>query len=157
MSFMAFLLAIAIGIIAGLRSMTAPAAVSWAAHLKWIDLHNSKLAFMGSSAATYILSALAVAELVADKLPKTGKRTAAGPLIARIVTGALSGAALCAAANSSSLVGAVLGAVGALAGTFGGYQIRHRLVEGLKVPDFIIAIIEDIVAVGAAFLIVSRI
>jgi uncharacterized membrane protein len=157
MTLMAFILAIAIGIIAGLRSMTAPAAVSWAAHLNWINLHNSKLAFFGSSAATYILSALAVAELVADKLPKTGKRTAAGPLMARIVTGALSGATLCVAANVSAVLGAILGAIGALAGTFGGYQIRHRLVEGLKVPDFIIAIIEDIIAVGGAFLIVSRI
>ena len=30
-----------IGVIAGLRSLTAPALVSWAAHLGWLDLRGS--------------------------------------------------------------------------------------------------------------------
>jgi uncharacterized membrane protein len=154
---MVFLLAIAIGIIAGLRSLTAPAAVSWAAHLKWFDLHNSKLSLMSSSVTTYILSALAIVELVMDKLPTTPNRTSPGPLIARIVTGALSGATLCVGANVSAVLGAIFGIIGAVIGTFGGYQIRHRIVEGLKVPDFVIAIIEDIIAIGGAFLIASRV
>ena len=37
-----FALAVGIGIVAGLRSLTAPALVSWAAHLGWLDLHGSK-------------------------------------------------------------------------------------------------------------------
>ena len=62
-------LAFGIGIVAGLRSMTAPAAASWAARLGWIHLGGSHLAFMGSLVAVWTLSILALGELVNDKLP----------------------------------------------------------------------------------------
>jgi uncharacterized membrane protein len=42
-------LMLAIGVIAGLRSMTAPAAVSWATHLGWLTLPNSHLALLGAT------------------------------------------------------------------------------------------------------------
>ncbi len=70
--------------------------------------------------------------------------------------GVLCGAAVGIAAGQSYAVGAVLGVVGALIGAFCGYQIRHRLVAGLKVPDFVIAILEDVVAIGGGLLLVSR-
>ena len=70
----AFVLALGIGIVAGLRSLTAPAVVAWGAHLSWLNLHGSPLAFMGSTAAVAILSVLAVGELIADKLPMIPKR-----------------------------------------------------------------------------------
>ena len=70
-----------IGVIAGLRSLTAPALVSWAAHLGWLDLSGSWMSFLGSWTAIIILSSLALAELVADKLPKTPKRTNPAPLV----------------------------------------------------------------------------
>ena len=63
-----------IGVIAGLRSLTAPAIVSWAARLGWLHLENTWLAFLGYAATPYILSILAFGELVADKLPKTPSR-----------------------------------------------------------------------------------
>ena len=83
-----FLLAIGIGIVAGLRSFTAPAVVAWAAHFGWLSLHDSPLGFMGSTTAVAILSLLAIGELVADKLPMTPNRTASAPLLARVITGA---------------------------------------------------------------------
>ena len=64
-----FVLAIGIGIVAGLRSLTAPAVVAWAAHLGWLNVHGSPLAFIGSTTAVAILSLLAIGELVVDKLP----------------------------------------------------------------------------------------
>jgi uncharacterized membrane protein len=149
-------LAFAIGVIAGLRSMTAPAVVSWAAHLKWLDLQNSPLAFLGSTAAVYILSAAAIVELVVDKLPKAPGRTEPLGLIARFALGGLSGAALCTAANQSILLGAVLGGVGGLAGGFAGFELRTRLVKALKVPDFVVALLEDAVAIAGGFFLVSR-
>lgn len=154
---MILLFAFAIGVIAGLRAMTAPAVVSLAAHFKWIDLHDSKLAFLESIVTTGILCLLAMVELFTDKLPKTPNRTSPVQLAARIITGGFSGAALCASANQSLLIGAVVGAIGAIVGTFAGYQLRHRLVQQLKVPDFVIAVIEDVVAVGGALLIVSQV
>ena len=88
----ALLLAFGSGVVAGLRSLTAPAVVAWAAHIGWINLHGSPLAFMGAVWAVAIFTVLAVVELVADQLPTTPSRTAPIGLSARIVTGALTGA-----------------------------------------------------------------
>jgi uncharacterized membrane protein len=145
-----------IGIIAGLRSLTAPALVSWAAHLGWLDLSGSWLSFLGSRAAAIILSLLALGELVADKLPKTPKRTNLGPLVFRMITGGFSSMALCASAHQPPVIGTMLGVLGSIAGAFAGYEIRHRLVEAFEVPDFGVAAAEDIVAIGGGLLIVSQ-
>jgi uncharacterized membrane protein len=149
------LLAIGIGFVAGLRSLTPPAAVSWAARLGWLNLHGSPLAFMGSAVAVAIFSLLAALEYVADLLPRTPNRTKPGPLITRIFTGALSGVCLAVSAGDSSTVAAVLGGIGAVVGTFAGYQARTRLVSVLKVKDVFVAIPEDLVAIGLAYLMVS--
>jgi uncharacterized membrane protein len=153
---MVLALIFAIGIIAGLRALTAHAVVCWAAHLGWLNLQNSHLAWMGSVAAVAIFSILALAEIVNDKLPATGKRTAPPSLVIRSITGALAGTALAIAASQSVLLGIVLGALGALAGSFLGYEVRHRIVTGLKIPDFPIALLEDAIAIGCGLLIVSR-
>lgn len=150
------LLAFSIGAVGGLRSLTAPAVVAWAACRHWIKLSNTHLHFLGSTAAVVIFTLLAVLELVADKLPSAPSRTQPPGLIARLVLGALCGAAITLAGAQSIAAGAVLGAAGGVAGAFGGYQVRTRLVKALKVPDFVIAIMEDAVAIGAAFFLVSR-
>ena len=152
-----FLLAAGIGFVAGLRSLTAPAAVSWAACLGWLNLSGSPLAFLGSTAAVVIFSLLAVAEYVADKLPRTPSRTSAGPLMGRIVLGGLAGAGIGVAGGRGLLPGLVLGGLGGLIGAFAGYQARRRLVAGLGVKDTVIAVLEDLVAIGLAYLIVSRV
>ena len=152
----ALLLAFPIGVVCGLRSLTAPAVLAWAAHRGWIDLNHSPLRFMGSSAAVAIFSLFAAVELVADQLPSAPSRTAPPGLIARIVLGALCGAAIAASGAQSIAIGAVLGAAGGVAGAFGGYQARTRLVKALKIPDFVIATLEDAVAIGAGLFLVSR-
>jgi len=153
-SVLVFVLAAGIGIVAGLRSFTAPAVVSWGAHLARLHLGASALAFMGSAVAVGIFSLLALAEYVGDLLPKTSSRTAPGPLVARILMGGLSGASICISAGRPGLIGAVLGGVGGVIGAFAGYQARTRLVRGLGVKDPVIAIPEDLVAIGLAYLIV---
>ena len=149
-------LAFGIGVIAGLRSMTAPAAVSWIAHLHGPNLQGSHLGFMGSTPAVAIFTVLALAELVADKLPKTPNRTKPGPFSGRILMGSLSGATLSAGGGGPVVIGAIVGAIGALVGTFGGYQARTRTVGLLHAPDFVIALLEDAVAVGGGILLTSR-
>jgi uncharacterized membrane protein len=151
------LLALPIGFVAGLRSMTAPAAVSWAACLGWIDLHGSSLQWVGSKVAVAVFSVAALAELVADKLPTTPNRTAPGPLIGRIVLGGLSGACLAISASGSWLTGLVLGGIGAVIGAFTGYGIRRRLVRALAAKDAPVAVVEDLVAIGLAYLVVTRV
>ena len=152
---MPWLLPIGIGFVAGLRSSTAPAAVSWAAHVGWLDLQGSPVSFMGSTAAVAIFSIFALAEYVADKLPRTPSRTKPGPLMGRIVLGGLSGACVSVSAGGLLLAGLVLGGIGGIIGAFVGYQARRRLVSGLKVKDIVIAVLEDLFAIGLAYLIVS--
>ena len=150
------LFAFLIGVLAGLRSLTAPAATAWAAHLGWLKV-LSPLAWLGSVPSVIVITLLALAELVSDKLPKTPSRTAPLGLCARIVTGALCGAALCLAGTQQSwLVGVILGAVGGIVGCFGGYQVRTRLVKALGTPDYVVAVVEDLVAIGGSFWVVSR-
>jgi uncharacterized membrane protein len=150
------LLAFAIGIVAGLRALTAPAVVAWAAHRQWMNLHNTALNFMGSTVAVVIFTLLAVVELITDQLPSTPSRTAPPGLISRFVTGGLSGAAITLAGGQSVIFGALLGAIGGIVGAFAGYQVRTRLVKALGVSDFVIATLEDVVAIGAGLFIVTR-
>jgi uncharacterized membrane protein len=147
----AFVAAFLIGVVAGLRALTPVAAVSWAAHLGRLSLGNTWLAFLGYTATPYIASALALGELVNDKLPKTPSRKIPPQFIARIVTGSLSGAAI-GASNEALIMGAVAGALGAVVGTLGGADIRGRMARAFG-KDLPAALIEDAVAVIGALLI----
>jgi uncharacterized membrane protein len=129
--------------------MTAPALVSWAAHLGWIDLTNTPLAFAGYAATVWIVSLLAIGELIADKLPRTPSRKALPGFVARLVTGTLSGYALLLGIGQSAVIGAAVGCAGAIVGTLGGYEARTGLVKSLRVPDFVIALVEDAIAILA--------
>jgi uncharacterized membrane protein len=150
-----YLWAFLIGVVVGLRSMTAPAAVSWAARLGRLHLENTCLAFLGFAATPYIISVLAIGELIADKLPGTPSRKAPVGFIARLVSGALCGASL--GATSHALIGGlVAGVLGGAAGTLGGYEFRARLVRAIGGKDLPIALLEDVIAICASVLIVSR-
>jgi uncharacterized membrane protein len=148
--------AFGIGIVAGLRSLTAPAAVSWAAHFHRLDLRDSRLAFFGSTIYVYAISALGIGELIADKLPFVPNRTSPLPMAFRVLSGAICGAALCISANHLILEGALLGALGAVNGAFGGFHVRRLLVKHLKIRDTAIALAEDALAIGAGLFLVSR-
>ena len=143
------------GCICGLRSMTAPAVVAWGAHLDWLHLRGW-LAFFASPVSLVIFSLFAVGELIADKLPFIPPRTQPGPLGVRILFGAVCAAALCNSGGTSTVLGAILGALGAVAGTFAGYYYRRLLSRGAAVPDLLVALLEDLVAVGGGFLFVSH-
>ena len=152
---MTLLFAFLIGLFAGLRSLTPPAAVAWAVHLGWLKLVRP-LSLIGSLPALIILSLLAITEIILDKLPNTPSRTAPPGLIARIVTGGFTGACVSLGGGHRALVGAVLGVIGGIVGCFGGYEVRARLVKSLPQPDFNIALLEDLIAIGGSLFIVSR-
>jgi uncharacterized membrane protein len=147
------LLALLIGVVAGLRSLTAPAVVAWAAALHWINLNGTWASWLGHPVTVAVITLLAVAELVGDKLPKTPSRTAPPSFGVRIVLGAFAGAVLGTAWGYTwTALGA--GAVGAVLGTVGGYQVRTRLVA-LHGHDVSIALLEDAVAVLGGFAIAA--
>ena len=144
-----------IGFFAGLRSLTAPAATAWAVYLGWLKIEGT-LALMGSVPAVAIFTVLATVELVADKLPRTPSRTAPPGLIARIVMGGLTGACVAAGGAQGIFFGALLGAIGGVAGCFAGYQARTRLVQLSGVRDLYVAVVEDIAATVGSVWVVSR-
>ena len=145
-------LAFVIGVVSGLRTMTAPAAVSWAARLGYLHISATWLAFLSYAWTPWIFTIAALGELVNDKLPQPPSRKVPPQFIARILSGALCGAAI-GASFSNLWLGALLGAVGAVAGTLGGSEARSRLSKAVG-KDLPIALIEDAVAVIVAFLIV---
>jgi uncharacterized membrane protein len=148
-------LALLIAVVAGLRAMIAPAAVSWAAYLGWLNLENSWLAFLGYTYTPWILTLLAIAELFNDKRPTTESRTVPVQFSGRIFSGALCGAAL-GIGGQNILAGIVLGIAGAVIGTLGGRAFRGRLATTFG-RDLPAALTEDVIAIGGALLIVTLI
>ncbi|MEO8591757.1 MAG: DUF4126 family protein [Candidatus Solibacter sp.] len=147
-------MALLIGFVAGLRTLTAPAAVSLAARLGWLQLGNTPLAFLGATAVPWVFGVLAIGELINDKLPKTPSRKAPAAFAARVASGALCGAAI-GAASDSLAAGLAAGVVGAVLGTLGGYEARRSLVKATGGRDLPVALLEDAVAVLTALAVVG--
>jgi uncharacterized membrane protein len=147
-----YVFALLIGIVAGSRTFTAPAAASWVARLGRLDLHGTGLAFMGFAWTPWVFTVLALIELVIDQLPSTPSRLVPMQFSGRIISGALSGATL-AGATGSIAGGAIAGILGAVIGTFGGHALRRKLAAsfGSDVPA---AFIEDALAIGGAVLLI---
>ncbi len=152
---MVYLLALLIGVVAGLRAMTAPAAVAWGAYLGWLAVAGSWAAFMGHWIAVLVFTLLAIVELITDQLPSTPSRKVPMQFGARIVSGAFCGAVIGTAAGSLA-GGLIAGAIGAVIGTLGGADIRGRLGRAFG-KDLPAALIEDAVAIIAAFVIVGAV
>jgi uncharacterized membrane protein len=148
-----YLGALLIGVVAGLRTMTALAAVSWAASLHVLRLGSTPLAFLGSGFIAWVLTIAAIAELATDQLPATPSRKTPIQFAARIASGALCGAALVLPIGSWS-VGVIAGIVGAILGTLAGSAFRGALAGAFR-RDRPAAFLEDAVAIVAAILVVG--
>lgn len=148
-----YLLALAIGVFTGMRTMSAPTAVSMAARMGWLDVSGTRLAFLGYAWTPWILALCAIGELIADQLPSTPSRTVPMQFSARVLAGMLSGAAI-GVADGSMVFGLAAGAIGAVIGTLGGYALRMRLAKAFG-HDRPAAFIEDAVAYLGVALVVS--
>jgi uncharacterized membrane protein len=146
------ILSLLIGIVAGLRAMMAPAAISWAAACGLLALEGSWLAFLGWRFTPWIFSLLAIGELVTDKLPSTASRKVPPQFIARLISGGLSGAAIGIGAGSWP-IGLALGVAGALIGTLGGAAARAKLATAFG-RDMPAALTEDAVAIALSVVVV---
>jgi uncharacterized membrane protein len=149
----AIVLPLLIGVIAGLRAMTAPAAISLAARAGRLDLSTTSLAFLGYAYTPWIFTILALVELVTDQLPTTPSRTVPIQFCTRLLMGGLTGGAI-GASSGALAIGVIAGIVGAVIGTLGGRAIRGRLAAMFG-SDRPAAIVEDLIAIGGAFLIVE--
>lgn len=149
-------LAFLIGVIAGLRALTAPAVVSWCAGIGSLHLDGTPLHFLSLPVTRWILAIAALGEIINDKLPKTPSRKTPPQFIARVLMGSLAGAAL-GAAHGVLLSGIVAGALGAVAGTLGGAACRAGLVRAIGGKDLPIALLEDAIAILGGILIVTHV
>jgi len=153
MAILTWLIAVPLlGLVTGMRSMTAMAVLCWFAYKGDLSLDGTWAFWAAKLTTAIIFSVLALAEYVADKLPKTPNRTAIGPLLARVVLGGLVGAIVAAGLNGSEFEGVILGVGGALIGTFGGYLVRRELVLRFGSKDWPVALIEDASAILCAVL-----
>lgn len=103
-----------------------------------------------------VCTLLACGELIGDKLPDTPDRTGFPQVLGRLGSGAVSGAAVSQAEGQSAGIGAVLGGLGALAGTYAFFQLRHWLTSKRGLPDAVVALAEDAVALGLGLLILGE-
>ena len=147
--------ALGIGFVAGLRSMTAPAAISWAAANGSLHLNNSPLSLLDTTLATRTTRKFALGELIADKTSVLPSRLKPASLAWRLISGAVCGAAFPVSEGQNPLPGAALGSTGALLGSLLGYAWRTRVGKRLNVPDLPLALVEDAVAIGTAVALVS--
>jgi uncharacterized membrane protein len=150
-----YLLAMLIGVVVGLRAMTGPAAVGWAAWSGALALGGTRLAFLGHPWFLVVSTIVALAELINDKRASTPSRTVPVQFGGRVVSGMLCGAAI--GTPAGSMIGGLLaGALGSIIGTLGGRAFRARLAKSFG-KDRPAALIEDAIAIGGAILIVLAI
>ena len=148
--------AAALGALAGMRSMSAPAMVSQVAKAGRLAMGHPELDFFHSPKAAYAMTALAIGEAIADKLPFMPKRTQAPSLLGRAAMGGLSGAAISSSKRKSPFWGAIVGAAGAIGATYAFCYLRQAAKEKLHVPDAVAAIVEDAIVAGSGVLVLSR-
>lgn len=141
---------ILLGVSAGLRSFTPLATVSWFAHYGKLPVKGTWASWIAHPAALGVLSTAAAGEFVGDKLPNTPDRTAPLGLIGRLALGGLVGAIVATAYHRKIVGGIALGALGAAAGTYGGFYARKGLTKGAGLNDIPVAITGDSAAVALA-------
>ncbi len=144
-----YLKAAGLGVIAGARSMMAPALTSsYFTICPSLFLEASPLKGIGSPKAANMLRLMALGEIVGDKLPKTPNRTAPFPLAGRAASGGLCGAAVFLAEGKPAGIGAAVGAAAAVASAFVTYTLRRNLGQATKIPDPAVAVAEDALMLG---------
>jgi uncharacterized membrane protein len=149
--------ALLLGIVAGMRSMMAPAILALILSRRpELAPPVSPASWFAHPSAAIVLGLAALAELVGDKLPKCPNRTALGPFVARMVTGGVTGAAFLQIAHLNAWLGAALGVIGAIAGTFGGFHARRAVVRSTRIKEPYVGLLEDIIAIAIAASIVSQ-
>lgn len=139
-----------LGVSTGLRSFTPLAVAAWFAHFGKLPLKGTWAAWIAHPAAVGIFTTAAIGEFVGDKLPNTPNRTSPMPLIGRLALGGVVGAIVATAFRRPIAKGVALGALGAAAGTFGGFYLRHGLTKGAGLPDLPVALSGDVAAVTLA-------
>lgn len=153
--------AAALGLVAGIRSASAPAVISDFVRERQgrifatPELANSPLRHLASPLTSNALRLFAVGEMVMDKMPFVPKRTNAPSLTARAVSGGLAGAVVGMMYRGSPMVAGLIGALSATGATFGITQLRKQITENTAVPDALVGGLEDLLVLGTGYYLVN--
>lgn len=143
-----------LGVVTGMRSMTAIAALAWAVWLGLIP-EQGWPTWIGHLVVVIVLTICALGEYVADTKPKTPRRTDFGSAVFRVVIGALVGAMAAAAIDEPVAGGVIFGAGGAIIGTWGGFFVRMTVARILR-RDLPAALLESASAIALAVLAIAN-
>jgi uncharacterized membrane protein len=143
-----------LGVVTGMRSMTAIAALSWATWLGLIP-EQGWANWAAHLIVAILFTIFALGEYYVDMLPKTPKRTELGPAVVRVVVGALVGAMVAAAIDEPVAGGVIFGAGGAIIGTWGGFFVRMTVARIFR-RDLPAALLETASAIALAVLAIAK-
>ncbi len=140
---------VGIGMVAGMRSMAAPAMVSryLARNERAADDRLTEL--LSSPLMSRMLQMAAAAEMAADKTSFVPDRTAWPSLAWRAVAGGVAGSIVAGTEGMSRLVGGLLGAAGAVGATYAAFYLRDLLHRRLHLSQRMLGAAEDSIVVGA--------
>ena len=153
-----YLKAFGIGVVAGMRAFVAPALLSHKlVRTVPIKQPTEPIHYLAQPPTEIGLKLLAGVEILGDKIPDGPNRTSPPQFGFRIVSGATCGAALSQVEGASAPVGALAGGIGAVAGTLVFFHLRQWLDRDLGLPDPLVALGEDALAIGAGWQVVNSI
>ena len=121
---------ILLGVVTGMRTMTAVTVLCWAAWLGALPQTGWE-SFVGSPVTVAIFTLLALGEYVVDVLPQTPSRKDAPLLVSRLVFGSFAGLLGWHALMEPIAGGILIGMIGAWIGTYGGYRLRVAMARVL--------------------------
>ena len=153
---MGLLLVLLLGACTGLRTMTPIAVLCWFAYRNALHFQGWR-SFTASLVSVIIFTLGALGEYVGDKLPNTPARTAPIGLLGRSAFGAFVGLLLAQPLLLNPVAAILLGIVGALLGTYGGWFVRTRTVAALKCPDLPVALAEDCLTIACSVLLLAMV
>ncbi|MFP2928794.1 DUF1990 family protein [Pyxidicoccus sp. 3LG] len=140
-----------LGVLAGMRSMSAPTLVSRRLSQEPSPSTDPLSSALSKPWVPKVLGLLALGELIADKLPNTPSRVKFVPLAGRVLTGAVAAASSLAGQKRSAVaLAAVLGGVAAVASTWAFYSLRNVATKRLGVPNVAAALTEDAIVAALA-------
>lgn len=143
-----------LGVVTGMRCITAIAALSWAAWLALVPEHGWAT-WIAHLVVAVIFTICALGEYAADTRPQTPRRTTAGPALARVIVAALVGAMVAIAIDEPVAGGILFAGVGAVIGTWGGFFVRMTVARIFR-RDLPAALLESASAIVLAVFALGR-
>ena len=140
----------------GMRTLTAITVICWAAYLGYLPVEGTWAFWMAKLVSVIVFTVLAVGEYIGDTLPQTPSRTAWPLVAARLSAGILVGVVIATTLGQPKAGGVILGTIGALIGTYGGYRVRMFGARLFK-RDLPMALLESFVALTFSVLAVWHI